>query len=118
MADVLQAARAVLDEHDRGELFGRGKQGECLVLIARGVLALMEDGTELVLRAEKEADRMRPVYEASLALRRSESRAALASEMIAEIEEERALTDQECETRTKRALVRWRSAVDAALEES
>lgn len=56
-----------------------------------------------------------PVFEASLALRRSESRAALASDVIAEIEAERALTDAQVEARSHAALTRWRTVVDAAL---
>jgi len=59
-------------------------------------------------------EHMRLVYETSLALRRSESRAALASDVIAEIEAERALTDADVEARTNAALMRWRTAVDDA----
>jgi hypothetical protein len=67
--------------------------------------------TELKARLES----VEVVYEASIAMRRSESRAALASDIIAEIEAERALTDAQVEARSQAALTRWRTVVDTAI---
>lgn len=70
---------------------------------------------EVIANDMRDIERMKPVYEASLAMRRSESRVALSSDVIAEIESERALTEAQVEARSQAALTRWRTVVDAAL---
>jgi hypothetical protein len=74
--------------------------------------ALFERDTALsdLARVREECERMRPVYEASIELRRAES-TDVPGESIAELES----NVPAAQRRSQLALIKWRSVVDAAL---